>query len=422
MTRAGLRAVAALAGMAAGAPALAQQEPLAERGCPAGLAATATCYSGRDAQGAWLIAAIPKAWNRVLVVHAHGGPRLGAPQRDDPEEDLLRFGGMVRQGYAWIGTTYRRGGYGVRMAAEDVESARTAFWKRFGKPRYTLLHGQSYGGNVAAKAAELHGVGSDGDRRYDGVLITNGVLFGGTGAYGFRADLRAVYQYFCNNLPRPDEPQYPLWQGLPGDSALTRGEVARRLNACTGADLDPGKRSAEQRRRLAAIVGVSGIAAENLARHLEWATFTFRDLILRLDGRNPFDNARTVYRGSGDDAALNKGVVRFAADQAAVDSLSYDADLTGLIIAPTITVHFRDDPVVSSTADDAYAAKVAAAGKAHLLLQFKAAKGTHSELSQPDYLGPLNSLMAWVESGRRPTSASVIERCRSAAGECTLVP
>jgi len=30
---------------------------------------------------------------------------------------------------------------------------------------------------------------------YDGVMLTSGVLAGGTRAYGFRADLRAVYQY-----------------------------------------------------------------------------------------------------------------------------------------------------------------------------------------------------------------------------------
>ena len=38
-------------------------------------------------------------------------------------------------------------------------------------------------------------------RNYDGVLITNGVLSGGTRAYQFRAGLRAVYQFYCRNHP-----------------------------------------------------------------------------------------------------------------------------------------------------------------------------------------------------------------------------
>ena len=47
------------------------------------------------------------------------------------------------------------------------------------------------------------------------MLLTSGVLAVNARAYDFRADLRAVYQYYCRNHPRPDEPpplssrQYP---------------------------------------------------------------------------------------------------------------------------------------------------------------------------------------------------------------------
>ena len=118
-------------------------------------------------------------------------------------------------------------------------------------------------------------------------------------------------------------------------------------------------------------------------------------------------------------------MVRFTADQRAVDRLAYDADLTGLIAVPTLTVHFRDDPTVSSTADAAYAAKVAAAGKSHLLTQFLTAEGTHSRLSAPDYLAPLEALVGWVEGGAKPAPASVIAQCQTLQGslaqKCTLI-
>ena len=51
-------------------------------------------------------------------MHAHGGPDLG--DASDPArsvEDLGRWRVMVDQGYAWAGSSYRRGGYGTRMAA-----------------------------------------------------------------------------------------------------------------------------------------------------------------------------------------------------------------------------------------------------------------------------------------------------------------
>ena len=190
----------ALAGMLAAQPASSAPEPIA---CPESVGPAVRCVSGRDENGAWYVAAVPENWNRTLVVHAHGGPRTSAPERDDPLGDLDRFSMMVRAGYAWIGSTYRRGGYGVRMAAEDVDVSRRIFWDQIERPDRTVLHGQSWGGNVAAKASELYALSPDGETRFDGVLLTNGVLAGGTRAYGFRADLRAVYQFYCRSLPAP---------------------------------------------------------------------------------------------------------------------------------------------------------------------------------------------------------------------------
>src|SRR5690606_40599996 len=48
--------------------------------CPGSVAEVADCLSARDANGAWLLVAMPKQWNRRPVVHAHGGPRPPAPR------------------------------------------------------------------------------------------------------------------------------------------------------------------------------------------------------------------------------------------------------------------------------------------------------------------------------------------------------
>jgi len=68
---------------------------------------------------------------------------------------------------------------------------------------------------VAAKAAEMFTAQTVGAQPYDAVLLTSGVLAGGTRSYDFRLDLRAVYQYLCNNHPRPTEASYALNLGLP---------------------------------------------------------------------------------------------------------------------------------------------------------------------------------------------------------------
>lgn len=193
---------------------------------------------------------------------------------------------MVRHGYAWAVSTYRRPGYGVRMAAEDTENLRKIFIKAFGKPQHTILHGQSWGGNVAAKGIELYASNPDGSRNYDGVVLTNGMIAGGTHNYLHRADLRAVYQYYCHNYPRPDEAQYPLWMGLPADAQLSSKELEARVDECTGVKLPVAQRSAQQRRNLANILAVAPVPERTLVAHLNWATFMFRDLVQRmLDGR-----------------------------------------------------------------------------------------------------------------------------------------
>ena len=337
------------------APAAVQARPVEQSPdaipCPASAGRGTRCVSGQDANGAWYVAAIPPNWNRRLIVHAHGGPRTSAPEAEDPLEDLDRFSVMVRHGYAWIGSTYRRGGYGVRMAAEDADNSRKVFWALYGRPDRTLLHGQSWGGNVAAKASELYAGDAVGGWNYDGVLITNGVVSGGTRAYGFRADLRAVYQFYCNNHPAADEPAYPLWQGLPLDSRMTRAELRRRVEACTGVNRPAERRTPEQAARLRDILAVTGVEEAQLVSHMTWATFLFQDMVQRrLGGHNPFDNSTTVYSGSADDAALNAGVARFMADPEGVARLADDADLTGEIVDVEITSAFKHSLAGTPTA------------------------------------------------------------------------
>ena len=393
--------------------------------CPASAGRGTRCLSGQDANGAWYVLAIPPNWNNRLIVHAHGGPRTGMPEAADPLEDLDRFSVMVRHGYAWIGSTYRRGGYGVRMAAEDTDNSRAIFWSLYGRPERTLLHGQSWGGNVAAKASELYAGSADAGWNYDGVLITNGVVSGGTRAYGFRADLRAVYQYYCANHPAQDEPAYPLWQGLPLDSRMTRAELRRRVEACTGVDQPAARRTPEQAGRLRDILAVTGVEEAQLVSHLGWATFLFQDMVLlRLDGRNPFDNSATVYSGSADDAALNAGVQRFTADPAGVAMLAHDADLTGEIVRPTLTLHALHDPTVNFAAEAIYAGTVEAAGRSGWLVQVATDEADHSRLSDASYMTALDALEGWIDRGVAPDPAVFQARCQalwSAQGPCLFV-
>jgi hypothetical protein len=391
------------------APIVGSEAPSA-RPCPEKLNAIADCYGGIDRNGAYYLIAIPKSPNGMLVVHAHGGPRHVPPAPDGSDEDLVRFADMVRAGYAWVGSTFRTGGYGVRQAAVDIDLSRAIYWQQFGRPKKTILHGQSYGGNVVAKLAELDALDDQGRPNYDGVILTSAALGKRIETYNRLINTRVVYQYFCRNLPLPGEEQYSAWQGLPKQSAMTRKELRQRVNDCS--DISPKARTAKQAANLKAILGATGEAEAQLSRRMELTTFRFQDVVHNfLGGLNPFDNSSTVYKGSGNDTALNKGVERFAGTPKARDMLAYDSDLSGNIMIPTITLHAKFDPVVNHRAQSHYKRVVERAGQSHLLLQLLTSEDQHSKLSDSEYLSVLSAMADWMERGQRPTPVSIQQKC-----------
>ncbi|MDM0012983.1 hypothetical protein QTH87_11125 [Variovorax sp. J22P168] len=384
--------------------------------CPKGLPEGARCYSGQDSAGAFYWVAVPAEWNRVLVMHAHGGPELGAPTQARATEDLQRWAVTVKAGYAWAGSTYRRGGYGVTMAAEDTERLRAWFVQNFGAPRRTLLHGQSYGAGVAAKGAELYarvGGVEGGKGPYDGLLLTSGVLGGGTQSYDYRLDLRVVYQYFCKNHPLPTEDAYPLWQGLPRDSKMTAAELARRIDDCTGVRQPAAQRTPQQSANLKAILDTIRIPERSLVGNMNWATFLFRDLVQeRLDGGNPFGNIGVRYTGSGNDDVLNAQVLRYRADPAAVARLAADADHTGRVEIPTLALHAIDDPTAFVELESVYRTVRERAGTNALLVQTFSRESEHSYLADAEYPALFAALLDWIDNGRKPTPAQVEALCK----------
>ncbi len=395
--------------------------------CPAELNNTAKCYTGTQDSGATYWMVVPNNWNHVLVVHAHGGPRLTPIKANSELADIKRFSVIPREGYAFAASSYRRPGWGGRMAAEDTENLRRLFISKFGKPQQTILHGQSWGGNVAAKAIEIYGTNPDGSKNYDGVMLTSGVIAGATRAYLHRLDLRVVYQYYCHNHPRPDEAQYPLWMGLPADSKMTKKELAERVNECTGVKLPAAQRTPQQQRNLHNILAVIPVPERTLVSHMSWSTFMFRDLSQRfLGGRNPFGNAHVVYKGSDDDAALNRGVARYEADPSAVADLAFDADMFGKIPVPVITMHAIDDPTALVEYESAYKDVVAKAGNQDKLLQNFTDEHEHSKEADPEYPALLDQLRQWIATGNKPTHQQVMAACEKYAqhlkGGCHFEP
>lgn len=383
--------------------------------CPKAVADIATCYSTKLETGAYLLAAMPKTWNGNLIVFAHGGPSTAPPGADDSLGNLNRYAFGVKAGYAWIASTYRKEGYGIAMAAADSEDARQFFLAHFPKPKTTIFHGASYGGMVGAKLLETYAKkNADGTATYDGALFNSGAVGGAMSNYEFRADLRAVYQYYCMNLPKPDETQYAPWMGLPLDSKMTLREINARIDECTGVSKPAELRTEVQKRNLANIVGVMRVPENMVARHMQAATLLFRDLNERFGhGKSVFSNIGVKYRGSSDDAALNSGVARFEADPAAVAALAADGVAKGTLTVPVVSIHSLNDPQAAVEHQYEYREKVKAAGNGPLLVQAYTDEPSHTGQSDPELTASLNALLAWIEKGTKPNAESIAAACNA---------
>jgi pimeloyl-ACP methyl ester carboxylesterase len=333
----------------------------------------------------------------------------------------------VKAGYAWAGSTYHQGGVAVRSAAEDTERLRRIFVEYVARPQFTILHGQSWGASVAAKAAEMYAGTGQPQPAYDAVLLTSGVLGGGTRSYDFRLDLRVLYQSLCANHPAPSEAQYPLWMGLPPGATLTRPELAKRVDECLGLKLPAAQRSPEQQARLQAIVKVIRIPERSILSHLNWGTWHFQDIVQRrTGGANPFGNVGARYVGSADDAVLNERVLRYRADPEAVRRFGDDTDLNGRIGVPVLTVHGVNDPTAFVELDSAFLETMKAAGTSERLVQTFTDDNEHSYLSHPVYPTLVEALLKWVTEGVKPTAEGIAGRCpqleaRFGAG-CRFLP
>jgi GNAT superfamily N-acetyltransferase len=409
------------------APAFAQSKAAEPRPCPEAIASIAGCFAAKHESGAYLLAALPKNWNGHLVVFAHGGPAVVPPTATTSEFDLNKYSIAVKRGFGWVASSYRRAGYGVQMAAEDTEHARRFFVEHVAKPKRTLLHGASYGGMVGAKLIETYAKNADGSMNFDGAFFNSGVVSGAALGHEFRADLRAVYQYYCKNLPQPDEPQYPLWMGLAADSKMTLKDLQALIDDCTGVSKPAAERTAVQKQNLANILGVMRFSDALLVRHMQTATFLFREIAERVTkGRSAFSNAGVQYKGSADDEALNRGVARFTADPEALAALKADGTPTGALPIPVLSIHSINDPQVAVEVQSAYRDNVRAAGSADRLVQAYTDEKAHTAQSAPELAAALDAVLQWVEKGTKPTPQAIAAACEqlraSLDGPCRWHP
>jgi len=294
--------------------------------------------------------------NGALVIWAHGFQDTGTPV--SIPEDQLSVGGVSLPalinalGFAFATNSYSKTGLAVRQGTKDILDLVKIYTAHHGHPRKVYLVGASEGGLVTALLVEGH------PEVFDGGVAACGPV--GDFAYQLRyfGDARATFEYFFPGLV-PGDPFAP-------PAALALNWSSYYASVVRPVLLDPANRDAlDQWVRVAALPYDAGRyleTVEHSARDvLRYAVVNLTDAVQTLGGF-PFDNQDTLYRGSRDDLALNRGVPRAAASAAALAEMRAHYDTSGRLRAPLVTLHTRLDQQVPYGHEPLYAQKTSASG------------------------------------------------------------
>jgi pimeloyl-ACP methyl ester carboxylesterase len=95
-----------------------------------------------------------------------------------------------------------------------------------------------------------------------------------------------------------------------------------------------------------------------------------------------------------------------AADPFARNYLEHNADYSGRIQHPVLTIHTVIDSLVPVSSERAYAETVNTAGRGDLLVQAYTDGVGHCNFTAPQLLASVTAMDAWLRTGMKPTAAN----------------
>ncbi len=351
--------------------------------------------------GASYLIEAPSRWEGGLVVFAHGiqrgpGPgAVGAPP----------IGGhILSKGHAWAASGYRARDYQPHLFVEDTNALRELFVRDVGRPRWTIIYGQSMGGHIVVASLELH------PGLYQGGLAECG-LVDGIGIADYLSAYTAAAE-LISGVPILDAPDAEAFAvmlkervvpalGLPGEYTARGRQFDSVVKYLMGADRagnDLPMRLQGLRRRYLLNMNYRPRDVENDPN----------------PGRRAASTAHIRYRidpGLGlTEDELNARVRRIqpAKDARSPITNPVYAERTGRIKVPLLTLHETGDAWVPLSLEQSYRRRTIAAGTDHLLVQRVLRAGGHCGFDGEMREQAFDDLVAWIERGVRPAGEDVL--------------
>jgi pimeloyl-ACP methyl ester carboxylesterase len=371
----------------------------------------ARIVEGQIGPGALYALYIPRSWNGDAIYYVHGIRDASAPVDLGNQGNFFAIRDVLgAQGYAIAYSSWSANGLVVKDGAQRVHQMRGILTSELHQPpARSFVLGSSLGGLVALDLLETF------PEQYDGALMLCGML-GGLGMEGaYDWNVRVLFDLF-----------YPgVWPGSPMSTPPDAPPVTvPQLTAAVEANPTP--------LFLIASLAQTPLAFRPLGNPLDTLSAAFDYLVGSLytalsfsstaslvfdltHGHDFFDNTTTTY-APGTNPLLpasvlqpmvdfaNAHVARYAADPSAGNFFDHYYTPTGDIHMPVLTYHTNWDPVNPVFHEDAFRAKVIAAGKAGNLLQRLYPAYGHCPIPVAVVTQSFQDMVNWVTTGVRPPS------------------
>jgi pimeloyl-ACP methyl ester carboxylesterase len=336
---------------------------------------------------------VPDNWNGDLVLSCHGfrGDSLELTV-GNPSIRLY----LIENGYAWAASSYSKNAYDVKVGVKDTHDLAMFFNGLVGKPNRRYIIGGSMGGHVTAVSIEQY------PKVYDGAMPICGVM-GDYELFDYFMDYHLVALYLTGmdiDPPFPDD--YSTVTVPAMTTILGQFGAWPFFLSPTGQQFKTAVKYLSGGNRPIFDTGFIFYANFLFTRIMDPAIVENMDTIYQLD-----DDPGT----SQEEADLNADIYRDDAVPQAVkpNGLANVPVVSGDLPIPVISLHTLGDLFVPFVMQQIYAERVAAQGKADLLVQRAIRDAGHCGFNYDELVEAFADLVLWVEFGTKPAGDDVLD-------------
>ena len=364
---------------------------------------------------------VPQNWNGTLLVYAHGyRDRADHPgEVDNRAADIAPSAALepvlLAQGYALAGSAYRNNGWAVEEGIDDLRNLTIFFNFRVGRPQNTILWGFSMGTVIGFESMERYGF------LYDGALCACAVGAGASQSWDSAGDLALAYDKLFG---------MPAAWGTPGnvrDDLDFETEVQPKLFSEVS---NPANYPKFEFIRL--LVGTPGRGITPPAPPNFYPNWIFTDMFFSTEARAELERraggpvVQNLNRNYNLTAAEKTYLVSLGVPAAVIDGwlatlngqrnisapfssrsyLTRNADYTGRITDPVLTLHTLYDPLVTVSQEREYLQTVTAAHRTRNLYQTYTNGNGHCNFTGEQLVASVTAINNWVRTRTKPTAAN----------------